>query len=361
MKPVRPWLIWGVVGIAVLLALYLPFSVSDPELDRMSTVMTLALGAMGLALLTGFSGQISIGHGAFMGIGAYTTAILVADRACPWFLAFAASAALCLVVGMLVGLPALRIRGTALALATLGLAVLFPQIVKRYPDTTGGSQGKNLFQYRFRAPSWTNNLNLLDTGKPLSDEQWTFYVVLVFLLVALLLFRNLIRSRVGRALIAIRDNEVAAEVLGVNLAAYKVIVFGLSAMLAGIGGALAVAVTPVATPGDYDILLSIRLLVMAVVGGIATITGPIVGAAVVFYGNEEIKDRTTELAPVVLGGALIALMMVLPEGIVGGVNRAWGRFRRTKATTPADPSRSDPSGVVTSGAPAGAGDPGGSV
>src|SRR5262245_20116200 len=110
----RPWMSWAVVAIIVAVALYLPFGVSDPELDRMSTVMTLALGAMGLALLTGFSGQISVGHGAFMGIGAYTTAILVADRACPWFLAFAASAALSLLVGMLVGLPALRIRGTAL-------------------------------------------------------------------------------------------------------------------------------------------------------------------------------------------------------------------------------------------------------
>src|SRR4029453_11502695 len=141
----NPRLRWVAVAVAILIALYLPFGFDDPELERLATVMTLALGAMGLSLLTGFSGQISIGHGAFMGIGAYTTAILVADRACPWFLAFAASAALCFVVGTLVGLPALRIRGTALALATLGLAVLFPQIIKRYSDTTGGSQGKNLF------------------------------------------------------------------------------------------------------------------------------------------------------------------------------------------------------------------------
>src|SRR5262245_12546659 len=173
MKTSRPWLQWGLVVVGVLVAFYLPFGFDDPELERMATVMTLALGAMGLSLLTGFSGQISIGHGAFMGIGAYTTAILVADRACPWFLAFAVSAAVCLAVGALVGLPALRIRGTALALATLGLAVLFPQIIKRYSDTTGGSQGKNLFQYRFRAPEWTKSINLLDTGKPLSDEQWT--------------------------------------------------------------------------------------------------------------------------------------------------------------------------------------------
>lgn len=360
MSPTRPWMLWALAGVALAVALYLPFGVSDPELDRMSTVMTLALGATGLALLTGFSGQISIGHGAFMGIGAYTTAILVADRACPWFLAFAAAAAISFLVGVLVGLPALRIRGTALALATLGLAVLFPQVIKRYSDTTGGSQGKNLFQYRFRSPEWTESINLLDPGTPLSDEQWTFYVVLFFLVLGLILFRNLIRSRVGRALIAIRDNEVAAEVLGVNLAAYKVLVFGLSAMLAGLGGALAVAVTPVATPGDYDILLSIRLLVMAVVGGVATIAGPLIGAAVVFYGNEEIKDRYGELAPVILGGALIALMMVMPDGIVGGLTRAWRRFAPSRRAG-SDPPDSQAPRAVTSGAPAVAGDPGGST
>jgi branched-chain amino acid transport system permease protein len=338
---------WGAVGAVLLVALYLPFGFTDPQLEDFATVMTLALGAMGLSLLTGFSGQISIGHGAFMGIGAYTTAILVADRAAPWFLAIAASAAVCFLAGVLVGLPALRIRGTALALATLGLAVLFPQVIIRYSDVTGGSQGKNLFEYRFRAPEWTSSINLGDPGEPLTDEQWTFYVVLAFLVLATVLFRNLIRSRVGRALIAIRDNEVAAEVLGVNLAAYKVLVFGASAMLAGLGGALAVAINPVVTPGDYNILLSIRLLVMAVVGGIATIAGPIVGAFAVFYANEEFKSQAEELAPVVLGGALILLMMVMPDGIVGGVQRAWRRLRPTPSEP--DPTDPAPAGAVTSG------------
>lgn len=325
--------------VAVAVAVAIPFNVNDPELIRLATVMTFALGAMGLSLLTGFSGQISVGHGAFMGIGAYTTAILVVDRAAPWFLAIIAGAGLSFVLGCLVGLPALRIRGAALALATLGLAVLFPQLVRRFDDVTGGSQGKNLFVYRFRAPEWTG----------LADAQWVYLVCLAFLVAALVLVRNLVRSRVGRALVAIRDNEVAAEVLGVDLAAYKVLVFGLSALLAGLGGALATTVIPVVTPGDYDIQLSIRLLVMAVVGGVATIEGPVVGAAAVFYLNEEIKDRTEELAPVVFGAGLIALLMVMPDGIVGGMRRAWRRLRASKpeadrrpapaATPSSDPAR----------------------
>ncbi len=344
----------SVVAVAaVVVAVAVPFNVNDPELIRLATVMTFALGAMGLALLTGFSGQISVGHGAFMGIGAYTTAILVADRAAPWFLAIAAGAVLSFLAGCLVGLPALRIRGAALALATLGLAVLFPQLVRRFDDVTGGSQGKNLFVYRFRAPEWTG----------LADAQWVYLVCLAFLVTALILVRNLVRSRVGRALVSIRDNEVAAEVLGVHLAAYKVLVFGASALLAGLGGALATTVIPVVTPGDYDIQLSIRLLVMAVVGGVATIEGPLVGAAAVFYLNEEIKEYTEELAPVIFGAGLIALLMVMPDGIVGGARRAWRRLRTSAPGAERGPAPSDPpSSPSTSGIPVGreprASDPG---
>lgn len=336
----------GLLVAALVVAFLTPFNMEDLELEKLATVGTFALGAMGLAVLTGFSGQISVGHGAFMGIGAYTTAILVADRAAPWYLSIGVAAVVCFAAGALVGLPALRIRGPALALATLGLAVLFPAVIRKYDTVTGGSQGKNLFEYRFRAPGWTG----------LTDEQWVYYVVLAFLLAALLLMRNLVRSRVGRGLIAIRDNEVAAEVLGVNIAAYKVLAFGTSAMLAGLGGALAVAINPNVSPGDYDIQLSIRLLVMAVVGGIATIGGPLLGATVVFYVNEEIRDRVgdiidqgEELAPVVFGAALILLMMLMPDGLIGGTRRIWRRLRPPAAMGP--PGSDD----LSSAAPAVAG------
>jgi branched-chain amino acid transport system permease protein len=310
---------WAVAAVAVGLAALVP-QVNEPfRVNQFSTVMTYALAALGLALLTGFSGQISIGHGAFMGVGAYTTAILVADHGFPWLASTVVAAVLCFCAGALVGIPALRIRGPALALATLGLAVLFPQIIKRFSSLTGGSAGKPVAS-GFAAPS----------GSGIAPDQWTYYIILAFLVLALLLARNLVKSRVGRALVAIRDNEVAAEVLGVNLAAYKILVFGVSAMLAGIGGSLGVYITQFVDAGQFDILLSIQLLVQGVVGGIATVVGPVVGAGSVYYINqfisENFSDRLQQLTPVIFGAALIALMMVMPDGIVGGLHRAWARL-----------------------------------
>ncbi len=314
---------WLVLLVA---ALIIPQTAKPTDVKQLVDVMTFALAAMGLALLTGFSGQISIGHGAFMGIGAYATAILVVDHGWPWYGATALAVVASFAVGVLVGLPALRIRGTALALATLGLAVLFPQVIKRFDDVTGGSQGKRVpLPDRYVAPEWTG----------LADDQWLYYTVLAFLVLALVLMRNLVRSRVGRALISLRDNEVAGEVLGVNVAAYKVIVFGLSGLLAGLAGSLLVYRRGFVNAGGFEITLSIELLLTAVVGGIATISGPLVGAATVEYSREAIQDRSEVLSPVVFGGALIFLMMVMPDGIVGGARRAWRRLRagrRDRAT-----------------------------
>jgi branched-chain amino acid transport system permease protein len=341
----------GLVAIPIV-AYVIPFTNPDSMLRDLTTVMTYALPALGLAVLTGFSGQISVGQGAFMAIGAYTTAILVADGAAPWFVAIAASVVLAGLAGAIVGLPALRIRGPALALTTLGLAVLMPKIIERYPDVTGGSQGKRLFQYRFRSP--------VDS---LTDEQWIYIVVVTFVMVAFLLTRNLVRSRVGRGLITIRDNEVAAEVLGVNIAIYKITGFAVSGMLAGLGGALAVVAQPSVAPGDYGIQLSIRLLVMAVVGGIATIAGPIIGAAAVYFLDDWIKtsdalndllsDNGPELAPVVFGAALILLMAVMPDGLMGGLHRGWARFVTARRAPPAG-ARGDPSSPDLSSRPAAA-------
>jgi branched-chain amino acid transport system permease protein len=330
----------GIAAVVAAVAIILPQNSEPTAVKEYVQVMYFAIAALGLALLTGFSGQISIGHGAFMGMGAYTTAILVADHGWPWFGATAAAVLVSFAAGALVGLPALRIRGTALALATLGLAVLFPQIIKRFDDITGGSQGKRV-PADFDAPEWAADLGI-------ADDQWLYYVVLAFTVVSFLLVRNLVKSRVGRGLISIRDNEVAAEVSGVNVAVYKVTAFGLSAALAGLGGSLLVYRTGFVDPGGFDIQLSIRLLVMAVVGGVATIGGPLIGSGLVFYVNETIKSSTEELAPVLFGAALIGLMLVMPDGIVGGGRRLWRRVMRSRrpAGPPADPAGPDNPDVV---------------
>jgi len=292
---------------------------------QFNVIITYAIAALGLNLLTGYNGQISVGHGAFFGVGAYTTAILVADHDWSYPATFAAGAAITFVLGLLVGLPALRIRGLYLALVTLALATVFPLIVTRFSDVTGGTQGKRV--PRVRAPEWSG----------LKDDQWKYYVLLAFAVVAFVLVRNIVRSRVGRSLIAIRDDETAAEVLGVNLSAYKVVTFGVSAMLAGLAGSLSVMNEPFVNAEKYNINLSITLLVAVVVGGAATIFGPAFGAFFVVFLPEWLPSSQPELSPVLFGAALILLMIVAPGGFLGLVRQVTGWAKRRMRPPSSDP------------------------
>jgi len=300
------------IGWLVLLGVlvYLPQTYEAVQVKLFIDVLCLAFAAIGLNLLTGFSGLISVGHGAFFGLGAYTTAILVAEHGWPHPAALVASAVAAFVLGVLVGLPALRIKGLYLALVTLALATLFPEFVKRFSDVTGGTQGLRV--PKVTAPDWTG----------LDNDQWQYYVVLTLLVVAFVLVRNLVDSRVGRALIASRDNETAAETMGVHLSLYRVLTFGISAMLAGIGGALLVWKDNFVDPGQYGIDLSITILVAVVVGGAATLLGPPIGAFFVTFLPEWIPRQYPELSPVIFGGSLIVLMMVAPGGVMGLVRRS---------------------------------------
>jgi branched-chain amino acid transport system permease protein len=293
---------------------------------QFNVILTYAIAALGLNLLTGYNGQISVGHGAFFGAGAYTTAILVADHGWPHFATLGVAAVIAFALGVLVGLPALRIKGLYLALVTLALATVFPLVITRFSSVTGGTQGKRV--PRFRAPAWTG----------LADDQWKYYVLLAFAVVSFVLVRNLIKSRVGRALIATRDNETAAEVLGVNLSVYKVVTFGVSAMLAGIAGSLSVFNDPFVNAEKYNLSLSITLLVAVVIGGAATIFGPAFGAFFVVMIPEWLPKKYPQLSPVLFGGSLIVLMILAPGGFLGLVRQvtAWlkHKLRRTPATRP---------------------------
>jgi branched-chain amino acid transport system permease protein len=304
---------WGLTAAVIVVLALIPQSFEAFQVNQYSDAITLAIAALGLNLLTGYSGQISVGHGAFFGVGAYTTAILVADHGWPYLATTAAAAVIAFLVGILIGLPALRIKGLYLALVTLALAVVFPQVIKRFTDVTGGTQGKQVG--RFRAPDWTG----------LAQDQFIFYLFLAFALVAWLLVYNLVRSRVGRALVSVRDNEIGAEVLGVNVALYKVVTFGLSAMLAGMAGSLSVYKSGFVNSGEYSIVLSILILVAVVIGGVATIAGPAIGAYLVTFLPEWTKGYNDQLSPVIFGAVLILLMMVAPGGIMGLLRqiRAW--------------------------------------
>ncbi|GIU84239.1 MAG: branched-chain amino acid ABC transporter permease [Acidimicrobiales bacterium] len=295
----------------VFLALWIPFNAEAPTVDRFSNVMVLAMAAASVSLLTGFSGQISVGQGAFFGVGAYTTAILVADHDWPYLATLLPAALLAFLVGVVVGLPALRVRGLNLALVTLALAVLFPQVIKRLDDLTGGTQGKVVPP--FEAPEWTS----------LDVDQWRYFVILLALTITVICVRNIVKSRPGRALVAIRDDEIAAVSQGVHLARYKLAAFGLSAMIAGVAGGLSVTIKEFVDAGSYGLLLSIQTLVAAVLGGIATFAGPVVGALFLEWVPEWIKDRGwhEQLAPAFFGSALIVAMMLAPDGIVGRLKR----------------------------------------
>jgi len=293
--------------------------------------------------LTGYNGQISVGHGAFFGVGAYTGVLLVADHGWPHLGTVAAAAVIAFFLGVLVGLPALRIEGLYLALVTLALATLFPQIIIRFSDVTGGTQGKRIPRGDdIQAPDWTG----------LEKDQWIYYMLLAFAVVAFVLVRNLVKSRAGRAIISIRDNETAAETLGVRASLYKVTIFGVSAMLAGVAGALSTFNNPFVSAEQYNINLSIYLLVAVVVGGAATIWGPAIGAILVVFMPIWLEDAgaAPELSPVLFGAALIVLMIVAPGGILGLGRQLLARAKGRAGREPTPPPASSAPDPVASGA-----------
>lgn len=298
--------------VAVAVVLYLPQYYPRFRVVQFSEVIITAIAVLGLGLLTGYNGQISVGHAAFFGVGAYTTAILADNHEWPFLATIPVAIVLSFVVGIIAGTPGLRIKGLYLALVTLALATLFPFIITRYSDTTGGSTGKSIPD--FDAPDWTG----------LANDQWVYYVLLVFAVPIFWGVRNLIKSRPGRAIIAVRDNETAAEVVGINLAKYKVVVFGISASIAGLAGSLSMIVGSGRVDLGRDgsvVLESIQFLAAMVIGGAATIAGPILGSAFVVFTPEFASDIDPQLSQVIYGALLIGLMLVLPSGFVGGIHR----------------------------------------
>lgn len=320
----------AVVVVIVAVVLYeLPLYYQDYRIHDFNEVIVTAVAVLGLGLLTGFNGQISIGHGAFFGIGAYTTAILVTDHGWSYLATMPVAALVAFAVGALIGLPALRIKGLYLALTTLAFAAAFPDIINKFSSITDGTQGKVV--PRFEVPSWSN----------LTKDQFTYYLLVIMAVVLFVLARNLVKSRVGRALIAVRDNEVAAEVVGVNLAAYKVMTFGLSAALAGVAGSMSVMNTPFVNSGSFEITKSIEFLAALVIGGAATIMGPVIGSLFVVFVPDYSADINPALSQVIYGGLLILLMLVLPGGIMGGLKQLWAfvarHLRRPPPSAPTEP------------------------
>ena len=322
---------YQIVGwaIAAVVVIGLPYFVGRPaRIDQFSQVAAYAVAILGLNLVIGFSGQISLGHSAFVGIGAYTTVLLVADRKWNYFATMPVAFVLCFVVGVLVGIPALRIRGLYLAVVTLALATVFPTLVLKYDSFTGGPNGK-LARARLLPPSWTP----WDARSRFGPVAYRYFVIVGIAVVMFVLARNLMRGRVGRAVIASRDNQTSAAVNGVNLAVYKTLTFGFSAAFAGVAGSLLMIQQPQATDTKFGVALAIFLVVALVLGGVGTIAGAIPGGLlfvfVPYYASHwsnnfsflEGRPGAGEVAGVLYGALLLAFVFILPGGVMDGLRR----------------------------------------
>ena len=310
----------GVIGLVLLLAIAcaLPFLVSNYHTFQLTLVLVYAIALLGLNILTGYNGQISLGHGAFYAIGAYVAAILMDKFGVPYWLTVPVAGVVCLAAGFLFGLPALRLEGLYLALATFALGVSMPQLLKdkHLEHWTGGVQGIVIMK---PDPPF---------GLPINQDQWLYYFTLAVMLVMFLLGWNLLRGRVGRSLIAIRDQPIAAEAMGVNNALYKSLAFGVSAMYTGVAGALGAIAVQFVAPDSFNIFLSITFLVGIVIGGLASIPGAIYGAIFIqFVPN--IADQISKAAPwAIYGVFMIGFMYVMPVGVAGAIRIGWARLKR---------------------------------
>ncbi|NBO05377.1 MAG: branched-chain amino acid ABC transporter permease [Betaproteobacteria bacterium] len=262
MNQLNRWPVWMIFGIGLLL---LPFLIKDFRVFQLSLMLIYAIALLGLNILTGYGGQISLGHGAFYAIGGYCAAMLMDRFGLPYMATIPIAAAVCFVAGILMGFPALRLGGHYLALATFALALAMPQLLKfkHFEHFTGGVQGIILMK-----PTPPIEFSLF--GQPLSEDRWLYFMVLGVTVIMFIIARNLLDGRIGRAIVAVRDQPIAAGALGVNLAVTKTITFGVSAAFTGVAGALGAITVAFVAPDSFNVFLSISFLVGVVVGGLAS-------------------------------------------------------------------------------------------
>jgi branched-chain amino acid transport system permease protein len=330
-------------GLLMLALLAAPWALPEYLLSQLIFILIYGVVGLGLMLLAGFTGLFSIGHAAFFGVGAYAQAVLT-NMGWPFPLALLAGAGLSAATGIIVGLPALRVKGIYLGIATLSFGFIVEEVFARWESVTGGNAGKTVGAVKMFG--WT------------ADSGSSFYFVCLFIAVlATLACLNLLRSPTGRAFVAIRDSEISAQSMGIHLARYKTLSFAISAALAGIGGALYAHQIRFLSPDQFNIIQSIDLLLMVVIGGLGSIHGAFLGAIFLIGLPQAIgamKDWLPEsigqapgLKAVVYGGVLIAFVLFEPLGIYGRwlKVRTWlqlfpfyrrGLFKRQKAFQKSD-------------------------
>lgn len=333
MAPVAPerWRVWASLAVVLAFLCLAPFVLDDYRTPQLTRIGVWIIAAMGLNILTGHNGQISLGHGALVALGAYTAALLMDETeqmsfvdASPWpfWLSIFMAGIVTAVVGFFLGIPALRLSGPYLAIATLALAISFPSVMKKYDQFTGGSQGIRLSP--LQTPGFLDGL--------LDRSEWLYFLSLMSVVLMLLLAWLILRGPLGRTFVAVRDSEIAAEAMGINIARTKVTAFTISAFFAGIAGGLYMQTVTSITPESIQVFQSINLLASIVIGGLASILGSVVGAAALIYLPADgprivgqlpgLDVDLVEKAPgAIQGVVVIAVVLILPAGVAGFVHR----------------------------------------
>ncbi len=303
------------LALVALLLVAAPFVLPSYVAFELAYAGAYAIAILGLIVLTGYNGQISLGHGAFVAIGGYTVAIATERIAAPVWASVPLAGVICGLFGTLVGIVALRLSGAYLALATFALAVAVPPTLKRFGAFTGGSQGITLPPLAVPA-----SLTAI-----LTSERLLYYVTWAILALLCAFTWSLLAGRIGRTLRALRDNEIAAISFGIDPFRYKSLAFGLSAAYAGIAGGLLALATAYVSPDTYTLQLSITLLIGAVLGGLGTLWGALVGGVVVEFLPLWAQTVNPAASSIVYGVALIAVAIAMPVGIAGALRRVLQR------------------------------------
>jgi branched-chain amino acid transport system permease protein len=309
------------IAISAVLALVLvglPLVIPEYQTFQLTGVMTYAIAALGLNLITGYVGLVSLGHNAFFALGSYAAVLSVVYLGANEVFSVLIAAVVTFVAGVLAGYPAKRLRGLYLALITLILAVSVVPLIKQFKSYTGGGAG--LLIDKPTPPAWFH----------LGQDTWIYYMVLAFTVVIFWLVRNFVGGSNGRALAGIREAELAASSMGVDVNRLKVIMFGVGSMLAGVGGALATFTIGFIGPDSFTLMLSIGFLAAIVVGGLGTISGALVAGVFLQFVPSYASDLGQALSGAVYGGILIACMTLMPMGIIGTILKIASNWREAR-------------------------------
>jgi len=319
---------WAVAAFAALFIVVAPIVLGEYYISLLNLILIAVVGALGLNILVGYTGQISIGHGAFMSVGAYTAANLVTHLGMPFWVTIPAGGAMAALIGAVVGIPSLRIKGIYLAIATLAAQLIIEWTINHVPAISGGVGAS------IQVP------RPVFFGTQLKTQTQLYFFLMFFVVLAIVGTSNLIRSRIGRAFIAIRDQDIAAEIIGINIFRYKLYAFAISSFYAGVTGVLYTYYLGIANYEQFQLDVSIDYLAMVIIGGLGSILGSILGAIFVtmlpivtrwfledfgwlFFSQADLLNLIPDLRLIMFGGLIIFFLVVEPEGL----NRLWRNIR----------------------------------